>query len=101
MVLPATDGHRLMRPIRLAQLDKPRPVLVLTRERIRPHLRWVTVAPITTTIRGLRTEVAVGPENGLDMPSVVSCDNIDTVDRSDLGRLIGYLLPAQEQALTR
>ncbi|WP_327010207.1 type II toxin-antitoxin system PemK/MazF family toxin [Dactylosporangium sp. NBC_01737] len=61
----------------------------------------MTVVPITTTIRGLRTEVAVGPQNGLDKPSVVSCDNIDTVDRSELGRLIGFLLPEQEQALTR
>jgi mRNA interferase MazF len=89
-----------MRPIHLAHLDKPRPVLVLTRERVRPHLRWVTVAPITTTTRGLRTEVAVGPENGLDKPSVVSCDNIDTIARDDLGPLIGYLLPEQERALT-
>ena len=46
-----------MRPICLAQLDRTRPVLVLTREIVRPHLSRVTVAPITTTIRGLSTEV--------------------------------------------
>ncbi len=40
-----------MRPIHLAQLDKTRPVLVLTRELVRPHLSRVTVAPITSTIR--------------------------------------------------
>jgi mRNA interferase MazF len=89
-----------MRPIHLAQLDKTRPVLVLTRELVRPHLTRVTVAPITSTIRGLSTEVPVGTENGLDHPSVVSCDNIVTVPKSAIGRQVGYLLPAQEPQLT-
>lgn len=89
-----------MRPIHLAQLDKPRPVLVLTRELVRPHLSRVTVAPITSTIRGLSTEVRVGPSNGLDHPSVVSCDNVVTVPTSALGRQIGRLLREQEVALT-
>jgi len=88
-----------MRPIHIAQLDKPRPVLVLTREVVRPHLTRVSVAPITTTIRGLSTEVPVGPVNGLDQDSVVSCDNVLTVPISVLGRYIGYLLPAQEVRL--
>jgi mRNA interferase MazF len=60
----------------------------------------VTVAPITTTIRGLSTEVPVGPPNGLEHRCVISCDNIVTVPKSALGRQIGYLLPAQEAALT-
>ena len=51
-----------MRPIHIARLDKPRPVVVLTRELIRPRLTNVTVAPITSTIRGLSTEVLVGPQ---------------------------------------
>jgi mRNA interferase MazF len=89
-----------MRPIHLAALDKTRPVLVLTREQVRPHMSRVTVAPITTTIRGLSTEVPVGQANGLAHDSVVSCDNIVTVPKSTLGRQLGYLLPAQETALT-
>lgn len=89
-----------MRPIHAAHLDKARPVVVLTRELVRPHLSRVTVAPITTTIRGLSTEVPVGRANGLDHASVISCDNIVTVPKSALGRQIGYLLPAQEAALT-
>ena len=88
-----------MRPICLAQLDKVRPVLVLTREVVRPHLGRVTVAPITTTIRGLSTEVPVGPANGLDQVSVVSCDNVVTVPVDAVGRQIGVLLAAQEPAL--
>ena len=89
-----------MRPIHVAQLDKPRPVLVLTREVVRAHLTYVTVAPITTRIRGLSSEVGVGPANGLDGPSVVNCDGIVTVDAADLGAQIGVLLDAQEAALT-
>jgi len=88
-----------MRPICLAQLDKTRPVLVLTRQIVRPHLSRVTVAPITTTIRGLSTEVPVGTANGLEQASVISCDNIVTVPATALGRQIGVLLPAQEAAL--
>ena len=89
-----------MRPIHLAHLDKTRPVLVLTRELVRPHLSRVTVAPITSTIRGLSTEVPVGPDNGLDHPSVVSCDNVVTVPKSALGRQIGRLRPEQEVSLS-
>lgn len=88
-----------MRPIHLAQLDKARPVLVLTRDIVRPHMNRVTVAPITTTVRGLSTEVPVGPANGLDRVGVVSCDNIVTVPGATLGRHIGYLLAAQEADL--
>jgi mRNA interferase MazF len=90
-----------VRPIHLATLDKTRPVLILTRELVRPHLTSVTVAPITSTIRGLSTEVAVGTANGLDHKSVVSCDNITTVPRTALGRLLGYLHPAQEPELAQ
>jgi mRNA interferase MazF len=88
-----------MRPIHVAQLDKARPVLILTRQLVRPHLRTVTVAPITTTIRGLSSEVAVGPHNGLGGPSVVSCDNITTIPAAVVGEQIGFLLDGQERAL--
>lgn len=88
-----------MRPIHLANLDKTRPVLVLTREAVRASLRTVTVAPITTTVRGLSTEVAVGARNGLESESVVACDHITTVRADALGRQIGRLLDAQERSL--
>lgn len=88
-----------MRPIHVAQLDAARPVLVLTRDIVRPHMARVTVAPITSTVRGLSTEVPVGRANGLDLDSVVNCDNVVTVPTSTLGRHIGYLLPAQEVEL--
>ncbi|MFD4468894.1 type II toxin-antitoxin system PemK/MazF family toxin [Rhodococcus sp. NPDC058505] len=88
-----------MREIRLARLDKTHPVLVLTREAVIPHLTNVTVAPITSTIKGLSTEVPVDARNGLDHDSVVSCDNIGTIPMADLGRLIGYLHDDQEASL--
>jgi mRNA interferase MazF len=89
-----------MRPIHIAELDKARPVLVLTRELVRPQLSRVTIAPITSTTRGLSTEVPVGRDNGLDHESVVSADNVTTVPKTTLGRHIGYFLPRQEAALT-
>jgi mRNA interferase MazF len=89
-----------MRPIHVAHLDKARPVLVLTRELVRSHLSTVTVAPITTTIRGLSTEVHVDSANGLAEPSVVSCDNVNTIPADTLGTQIGVLLDRQEPALS-
>lgn len=88
-----------MRPIHLAELDKTRPVLVLTRELVRPHLSRVTVAPITTTIRGLSTEVPVGTRNGLQESSVISLDIILTIPVAALGGQIGYLFSFQEPLL--
>lgn len=88
-----------MRAIHLAKLDKVRPALVLTREAVRPYLETVTVVPITSTVRGLRTELTVGTANGIDHESVVSCDNIRTIPVSDLGEQVGRLLPSQESAL--
>jgi mRNA interferase MazF len=89
-----------MRPIHLARLDKARPVLILTRQLVRPHLTRVTVAPITGTIRGLSTEVPVGPRNGLEKESVVSIDSIVTIPVEVLGRQIGFFFPDQETALS-
>jgi len=89
-----------MRPIHVAQLDKARPVLILTREIVRPHLSTITVAPITGTIRGLSTEVPVGAANGLDKPSVVACDHVTTIPKEAIGSRIGLLLDDQERALS-
>ena len=89
-----------MRPIHVAHLDKARPVLVLTRAIVRPHLDTVTVAPITGTIRGLSTEVPVGAANGLDKPSVVACDHVTTIPKDAIGLRIGLLLDEQERALS-
>jgi len=76
-------------------------VLILTREQVRQVRQLVTVAPITTRIRGLRSEVLVGQRNGLDDDSAVSLDSIATISRDQLIRPLGALLHEQEADLTR
>ena len=89
-----------MRTIHLASLDKVRPVLVLTREVIRPYLNQISVAPISSTIRGLATELPLGRKNGLDHDCVANLDSVTTISTGALGRQIGFLLADQEAALT-
>jgi mRNA interferase MazF len=88
-----------MRAIHTAQMDKQRPVLILTRTEVRHVMAKVTVAPITTRVRGLSTEVRLGKSNGLAEECVVSCDNITTIFKDALGPRIGSLLPEQEELL--
>ncbi len=90
-----------MRAIVIAQLDKARPVLILTRDIAIDYLAKVTVAPITSTIRGLTTEVAVGQRNGLDHECVVSCDNITTIPQSVIVRQVGWFFDDQEGDLAK
>lgn len=88
------------RPIHLASMDKVRPVLVLTRPEVRYKIERLTVAVITTNRRNLSCEVPVDATNGLDEPSVVNCDNIQTILRGALLDRIGELHPDQEVLLT-
>ena len=69
---------------------KRRPVLVLTRSQVIDVRRLVTVAEITTSIRGIAAEVGFDHgEVGLDRPSVVNCDGIHTVAQASLAELVG------------
>ncbi len=61
-----------------------RPVCVLTRDAALAVLSAATCAPITRTIRGIRSEVAVGPAEGLPERSVISCDNVITIPIASL-----------------
>jgi mRNA interferase MazF len=90
------------RPIYLADLDKQRPCVLLTRQYMAGRFAWVTIAPITSQIRGIPTEVKVdaGPETGLKLDSVISGDNIRTIPKSALVRQIGMLPARCEQPLT-
>ncbi|WP_019285710.1 MULTISPECIES: type II toxin-antitoxin system PemK/MazF family toxin [Arsenicicoccus] len=90
-----------MREICLARADKTRPVLVLTREAARGAMTKVTVAPITSTVKGLSSEVPVGRANGLDHAGAVSLDNVVTIPASLLGRTLGFLTDDQEHQLAR
>ena len=74
-------------------------MLMLTRGGSGERMRRVTVAPITSTARGIAAEVPLTPRNGIDHPCAVSIDNVLTIDRSQLGRQVGYLFDDQEPAL--
>ena len=69
--------------------DTRRPVLVLTRQDIIDHLHNVTIAPITTTIRGIPSEVVIGPGSGLKTTSAINLDNIATVPQAGLRAFVG------------
>jgi mRNA interferase MazF len=75
----------------LADLDKRRPVVVLTRDPLGSYLHSVIVGPITSTVRNLSTEVAVGPDDGVAIESVVNLDDLQLLERSRLHRHVGRL----------
>ena len=80
---------------RFAQPDKQRPVLVLTRESAMGHLSTVTVAPITSTIRGVPSEVILDIEDGMKDRCVVNLHNAVTVSQERLGRRVSSLSAAR------
>ena len=71
--------------------DKNRPVVILTRDSVLEYLGEVTVAPVTTTIRDLPTEVFLSKEEGMPSNCVVNLDHIQTVSKSKIGVLITTL----------
>jgi len=79
----------------------PRPVVVLTRNAVCDTIGAVVVALVTRTSRGLPTEVSIGRAEGLPRPSVVNTDNILTVPRQRLARLMGQFSSAKIDELDR
>jgi mRNA interferase MazF len=80
-----------IRLVRFPAPDKPRPVLVLTRDSALAYLSRVTVAPITSSIRDVPSEVVLGPEDGLKHPSAVNLHNVLTLDKAVVGRRVARL----------
>jgi mRNA interferase MazF len=80
---------------RFAAPDKERPVLVLTRDSALDYLTTATVAPVTSTIRGVPTEVVIGVEEGMKGPCAVNLHNTVTVDQRKLGRRVAQLGPGR------
>jgi mRNA interferase MazF len=74
--------------------NRRRPVLILTRTEVIGHLHSVTVAPITATIRGIPSEVVIGPESGLRTQSAVNLDTLATVPKDGLRSFVGTVTPA-------
>lgn len=80
-----------IRLFRFPSPDKERPVLILTRASAISYLSRVTVAPITSTIRGVPSEVPLGPEDGLRQPGAANLHNVMTVSQEGLGRRLTQL----------
>lgn len=71
--------------------DKRRPVLIVTRDDAIPVLRRVVVAPVTRTVRGIPTEVALGGDEGLPVACAASFDNVQPINRHLLTQRLGAL----------
>ena len=73
--------------------DKRRPVLILTRDSAIPYLTGLTVAPVTTNVRDIPTEVVLTPADGMPAECTVNLDNIQTVRKAGLVDYITHLPP--------
>lgn len=73
--------------------DKNRPVLILTRDSILEYLGEVTVAPITSTIRNIPSEVFLSKAEGMPKDCAVNCDHIQTVSKGKIGPRMATLSP--------
>ena len=77
--------------VRLAPPDKQRPVLILTRQSAVDNLSTVTVAPITSTVRGVPSEVVLDVNDGMKGPCVVNLHNAVTFSQERLGKRVASL----------
>jgi mRNA interferase MazF len=80
-----------IRLYRFERPDKERPVLILTRSSAIEYLSRVTVAPITSTIRGVPSEITLGVDEGMKVPCAVNLHNLVTVRQDAIGRRLGQL----------
>ena len=71
--------------------DKRRPVVILTRNSILEYLGEVTVAPVTSTIRDIPSEVLLSRQDGMPDDCAINCDHIQTVSKVKIGSLITTL----------
>lgn len=75
--------------------DKRRPVLILTRDSTLEFLDDVTIAPVTSTIRDIPSEVPLGETDGLPRDCAVNLDHVQTVSKARIGPVIATLRPAR------
>jgi len=73
--------------------DKKRPVLILTRDSVLEYLGEVTIAPLTSTIRDIPSEVLLTRQDGVRKDCAVNCDHIQTVSKGKVGALVTTLAP--------
>ena len=90
-----------IRLVRFPRPDKPRPVLVLTSGSALSYLSRITVAPITSSIRDVPSEVLVGPDDGLKQPSAINLHNVLTIEKGIVGRRVARLGDEKMRAVCR
>lgn len=90
-----------IRLYRFPRPDKQRPVLVLTRSSAIAYLSWVTVAPITSTIRDVPSEVRLTETDGMKGTCAVNLHNVVTVSKVRLGRRVAILNSERLQEVCR
>jgi len=71
--------------------DKKRPVVILTRNSILEYLTEVTIAPVTSTIRDIPSEVLLSRLDGMQTDCAINCDHLQTVPKANIGALITTL----------
>ena len=76
---------------RFSRPDKRRPVLLLTRDSALEFLGEVTIAPLTSTIRDIPSEVVLTAEDGMPRDCAINLDHVQTVSRARLGAVIAAL----------
>jgi len=76
---------------RFSRPDKKRPVLILTRESAIEFLGEVTVAPVTSTVRDIPSEIQLSKQDGMPLPCAVNLDHIQTVSKARVGGLVTSL----------
>jgi len=79
--------------------DKRRPVVILTRNSAIKFLGEVTIAPITSTIRGIPTEVVLDQNDGVPKRCAINCDHVQTVSKEKVGSFITKLSDTKQVAL--
>ena len=83
--------HGEIRWYKFNKPDKKRPVLILTRNSVLKYLGEVAVAPITTTVRDIPSEVFLSKAEGMPRDCAVNCDHLQTVSKGKIGSLITSL----------
>lgn len=76
---------------RFSAPDKKRPVVILTRNSILEYMNEITVAPITSTVRDIPSEVFLSKQDGMLNDCAINCDHIQTVSKSKIGSVITTL----------
>jgi mRNA interferase MazF len=83
--------HGEIRWYKFTNPDKRRPVLILSRNSVLEYLNEITIAPITSTIRDIPSEVLLSNADGMPRDCAVNCDHLQTVSKGKIGALITSL----------